>query len=154
MDDNDKFLEAISQIESSGGKNLSHPTVKRGIHKGMHGVGQYALMPLTIDTLNNAKRRDKKFGPDENVVSQLNNDELDQFFKDNPRVETNYANQLADFVRQRVQNLGRDDETAAYLWNQGQNTKEEKLTDDVIQEHPYVQKFKLIKEMMDNKYAK
>lgn len=150
MDKRDRFLQLISQIESSGGRDLAHSVIDSGIHKGDRAVGRYGLMPNTVETLNNIKKRDQQFGPDENITSQLNNDELDEFVQSNPRVEDNYANQLADYVLNKTDG---DMEKAAFLWNQGQYTPKEDLTPELMEQTDYVQKFNQIKEMMD-KYAK
>ena len=47
-DDSPAELRAIMQVESSGGKNLKHPTVEHGLNAGTHAGGGYAVMPLTF----------------------------------------------------------------------------------------------------------
>ena len=42
----DSFLDTISQLETSGGKNLKHKPSK-GFHGGAVAVGDHAIMPLT-----------------------------------------------------------------------------------------------------------
>ena len=52
----DNFLEAIAGVESSGGVNFNHPTIKTGIHKGQRAAGTYGLMPNTVKEVVNRMR--------------------------------------------------------------------------------------------------
>lgn len=109
-----RFLQYISQLESSGGKNTNHPTMHTGIHAGDTAEGQYGLMPNTKDEL--MKR----------YPAELTDDSSNDA----------YANKLAE----RVLNRSKGDETtAAGLWNQGHNAPEEAFPD--IRDSAYAQKY-------------
>lgn len=41
-------MSALSNVESSGGKNLNHEMISSGIHAGDRAGGHYGLMPLTV----------------------------------------------------------------------------------------------------------
>lgn len=125
----DNFLNAISQIESSGGKNLNHPISNAPLQMGQQAVGQYGLMPNTIAEM--AKR----------------NRDPAAVITPGSQQEQQVAQQLA----QRV--LGRfpDPAMAAYAWHSGHN-----LTPDQIQQRdylndPYVQKFQKIWKSLGHK---
>jgi hypothetical protein len=51
----EKFLANIRTIESAGGKNLRHPTVEGGLHDGDAAIGEYGLMPNTIQEYKNKR---------------------------------------------------------------------------------------------------
>lgn len=97
-EDIERFLHYISQIESSGNKNLEHPVISTGLHKGDQAEGQYGMMPKTMDELEN--RYPSSF--DENSTPD------------------DYAKKLAEKVLTRANG---DETLAAGLWNQGHNTR-------------------------------
>lgn len=124
----DNFLNAISQIESSGGTNLSHPISNAPIQAGQQAVGQYGLMPNTVQEMAHRNRSPASIAPGSPEEQQV-------------------ANQLADRVLNRFQ----DPNMAAYAWHSGHN-----LTPDQVQQRdylqdPYVQKFQKIWKALGNK---
>lgn len=42
-----QFLEALKQVESSGGRNTNHPVIESGIHAGESAQGELGIMPKT-----------------------------------------------------------------------------------------------------------
>lgn len=126
------FLARISQLESSGGLNTNHKTMETGIHKGSSAYGQYGLMPNTIREM--AKRK----GIQE--ISGLQDQDLKTVMQDFPTIEQNIVEALGQHVLDRA---GKDDELkAAYAWNMGHNLKPEGITPEMMENHPYVQKYK------------
>lgn len=112
------FLDTISQIESSGGKNLNHPVSNAPIQAGQQAVGQYGLMPNTVEEMAHRNR-----GP----ASVLPN---------SPE-EEQVAHQLASRVLDRFQ----DPNMAAYAWHSGHNLTPEQIQQRDYLHDPYVQKF-------------
>ena len=117
----DQFLDAISQIESNGGKNLNHPIMQGGIHAGEQAIGKYGLMPNTVEEMARRTRGPASVtpgSPEEQAVAQ----------------------QLAERVLNRFQ----DPEMAAYAWNSGHNLTPKEVKERDYQHDPYVEKFKKI----------
>ncbi len=134
MDDRlQQFLEAIKQIESSGGKDIDHPVMESGIHSGASAYGQYGLMPNTVREM--AKRQGLK-----NLVG-LDDPSLKAVLSEDPNVEQKIAEALA----QRVLNRAGDEEKAAYMWYMGHNLNPENITPEMLEKHQYIQKFKKLK---------
>lgn len=139
----DSFLKKISNIESSSGQNLEHPTVTSGIQAGDTAVGQYGLMPNSIDEL--AKRAAmQKNAP--LVVQRMKNmqdpQKEAQMVKEDPELEDLYAKVMAQHVLGRQ---GGDEDKAAYSWNKGSNLKPEDISQDQLDNSDYVQKFRKLK---------
>ena len=135
VDQRTKFLNVIKQIESSGGKNVEHPIMNEGIHAGQQAIGNYGLMPNTIQELNNRARLNHQLTPEMQAVGR-NPASIGAA----PEIEQQYAQQLAD----RVLNKFHDPAMAAYSWNQGHNLTPEQVQQRDYLSHPYVQKFQKI----------
>lgn len=129
--DRDAFLKAISQMESSGGQNLNHPVVQTGIQAGQQAVGQYGLMPNTIEEMNNRQGRAPAGIAETSEAA----------------IQQRVAEQLAD----KVLNKYHDPEMAAYSWNHGHNLSPEAIKERHYQDDPYVQKFKQIRSRLGYK---
>ena len=113
-EDIQRFLHYISQIESSGGKNLDHPIIEKGRHAGTSAQGQYGVMPDTMTNLED--RHPSSF------------------------TDTSTPDDYAKVYANDVLNKAKGDETlAAGLWTNGQFTKPEKYED--IRSYPYAQKY-------------
>lgn len=133
----DKFLDIISQIESSGGKNTDHPEITSGIHKGESALGQYGLMPNTVREL--LHRRELAGQPHQPASEEASMD-----ITQNPQLEHDLASQLAQKVLGKFPN----EEMAAYSWNQGHNLTPEQVEQRDYLNSPYVQKFQAIKKSL------
>jgi hypothetical protein len=130
MQDLKTFLQKIAQIESAGGKNTKHRTMKSGIHAGSSAYGMYGLMPNTIREL--AKRQEM------NDIASMSDEDIKQQFSQNPELE----NKFAEYLGGRLLNKYDGDEArAAYAWNMGHNLPKERITDEKLSSHPYVNKF-------------
>ncbi len=140
--DRDEFLNTISQIESSGGQNTNHPVIQRGPQTGQQAMGLYGLLPNTIAELYNRAKMNKQATP-EMVEAAQNPDAV----KQNPELEKQYANQLAE----KVLNQYQDPEMAAYAWNHGHNLSLDKIKERHYADDPYVQKFKQIRKSLGHK---
>lgn len=139
--DDDKvktFLDLISQIESSGGKDTSHKEMAHGIQAGDAALGQYGLMPNTIYEM--AKRQRMK------DVLNIPKEELSEKFS--PELEQKIADALANRV---LEKSGGDQSVAAYRWNMGHNLPPERITPETLESSPYVQKFRALQQLLQKK---
>lgn len=127
----DKMLNAISQVESSGGKNTKHKPTSQG-----RAYGQWALMPSVIhDTirLNPDLKQHKK-------ALRLEGDNLSHYMQDNPQLEHTIAQK---HLSRLEHHFGQNPEALAFSWNQGVTGTNKALKQKQnIGQHPYVQKFK------------
>lgn len=146
--DKNKFLNLIRQMESSGGKNTNHKQLKSGIHKGDSAIGEYGIMPNTAREFIKRRELKDQIGPDEALMQQMNSQQLKDFLGNQDRVEQNLADDIADRVLSRSKG---DEEKAAYMWNQGHNMRASQITDDKLDSADYIQKFRALRSLMDNK---
>ena len=128
----DKILNAISQVESSGGKNVTHKPTERGT-----AFGRFAIMPDVIhDTIRlnpDLKRQHQK-------ALNLQGDDLHHYMQDNPKLEEQIANK---HLQRLEHHFGHNPEAISFAWNQGILGANRALkAKHNISEHPYVQKFK------------
>jgi hypothetical protein len=135
--DIETFLQLISEIESSGGKNFNHPAMESGIHKGHQAIGKYGLMPNTVNEIINRMRMSGQ--ADESITGLKNMDPvaLKQHLEQNQEIEDKIARALAGKV---LQDQG-DPEKAAFTWNQGHNLKPERVDEMGYKNNDYVKKF-------------
>lgn len=127
--DREQFKKIISQLESSGGKNLEHPEIQSGIHEGTKAFGEFALMPAT------AKEFARRINM--NDIKNMEPNEVNKYLESNPDKEEKLINAAMDYVLKK-QN---DPLKAAYSWNMGHNLKPEQIEQRNYLENPYVKKF-------------
>jgi len=146
MDENDKiksFLDTISQIESSGGKNFNHPQMKSGIHAGQSAIGRYGLMPNTVSEVLNRMRLSGSLTPELEQLRNLDPVALKETLEASPELEDEIARSLAN----KVLSQQNDEEKAAYAWNQGHNLKPDRIAKQPYKESDYVKKYNTLKKM-------
>lgn len=81
--DSKKMLQTIAQVESSGGKNISHKPLT-GMHEGETAYGKYGLTPHVIrETIHMNKDLRAKHGNG----SRLKGEDLHNYMDDNPGLE-------------------------------------------------------------------
>jgi len=137
MADNDKrqrFLNIIRALESSDGKDLKHPELASGLHEGDAAVGQYALMPNTINYLLDAEKRDTGETPPYEHLRDMSSSELASAFskdKNIPesirRTQEGAEDYLAGRYADQLLNKYKDPVLAQAAWNQGHNSDPEDL---------------------------
>lgn len=132
-----KFLNNISQIESSGGKNQNHPEIKSGIHQGDKAIGRYGLMPNTVSEVLNRMKSAGTLTPEMEELQKLDSKKLKEKMESNPELQDKVAESLAD----RVLTRQGDEEKAAYSWHKGHNLNPEKVKED-YENSDYVKKYK------------
>ena len=140
-DDINKFLDVIRQEESSGGKDTAHRMIQSGIHEGDSAMGQYGLMPNTVSEMANRAKRQGIASPDE--LDAIQNPSI---VNQNPELENQIAKQLAAKLLNQYHG---NQEQAAYGWNQGHNLTPEQVQERDYQQHPYVQKFQKLKQLLN-----
>lgn len=130
------FLKVISQLESSGGTNLSHSG---------SAMGQYGLMPGTIQEMSNRLKTQGSLTPEMADFAAQSPEDMKASLT--PDMEDAYARALAERTMQRQ---GGNDEMAAYAWRMGHNLSPEEITQRGYQDNSYVNKFRKLKELMKN----
>lgn len=139
------FLDVISQIESSGGKNLNHPMMQSGIHEGHRAMGKFGLMPNTVTEVATRMERDGTITPEIRALAAMSPVEMKRAIEEN----TDYEEQLARYLGTHIlKNQEGDMEKAAYSWNQGHNLTPDTIENRNYKEHDYVQKYKKIRDML------
>lgn len=137
--DRDQFLKLIAQIESSSGQNTNHQLIHGGHQKGQRAIGDYGLLPNTIQEFvqrnKNSENKDPVIAQLEAVPQQKYADVVSQ----NPFLEQHLASAVADHV---IDKNNGDLEKAAWAWNNGHNKPTEKITDAKLDSSPYVSKFR------------
>lgn len=133
----DSFLQAISMVESSDGKNVNHKRLKNGIHAGDAAVGSYGLMPNTVKNI--AGLMDKGH-PLRRKYLKMNNEDIEASLSKNPSHQKELASHLATKLHDK---FGGDESKMAYSWNQGHNLQPEHFKDSHkdYKNHDYVQKY-------------
>lgn len=135
----DRFLKTIGMIESSGGKNFSHPMIHSGMHKGQRAAGTYGLMPNTVNEILDRMRQEGALSPELQSLQELGPRRVKEEIERNPELEQQLADRLAQHV---LDKQGEDEEKAAYSWFQGHNLSPEEIEKRKYQEHDYVKKYK------------
>lgn len=129
----DDFLKPIRQIESNNGKNTNHRMLESGMHKGQRAIGDYGLMPLTVNEVVN-RSGDKELEP----LLGMGPEEKKEYLESNPGMQHKVAKNLAELV---LKNNNGDFKKAAYAWNQGHNLGPDTIEDRDYKSHDYVKKF-------------
>ena len=143
----DDFLDVISRIESSGGRNIKHPTVQAGIQAGTAAIGKYGLMPNTIKEYINRRRLEDSMTLQLKDIDSMNPAQMKAYIESNPQVEDELAKGLATQVLRKQ--LG-DEDRAAYSWHQGHNLSPKDISDQDLNDSAsiggqYVNKYRNIK---------
>jgi hypothetical protein len=126
----DKFLQAIMELESSGGMNQNH--------QEPNCVGRWGLMSATIKDM---VRLFDAHNPDVKDFVNLDTAQLKQIFKKHPELELHIARILARYVIAKQKG---DMSRAAYSWKYGQNTPANMISDEKLANESYIQKFMAI----------
>lgn len=138
-----RFLQKIKMIESSGGVDLNHPEMQSGIHKGQSAYGSYGLMPNTIQEIVNRSRISGKMNPSYKEIYNKDPETVKTVLEQNPEIEEQLAKDLALRLLQKMP----DEDRAAYGWNMGHNLPPERISEEDLNTHPYVNKFKALQKI-------
>jgi len=148
MNSQDRFLEAISELESSAGKNTKHKAMHTGLHQGDKAIGDFGIMPKTFRNVANSLRlKDSKlrsvlgdsYRDDEfDYVSKLPDRALKETLKSRPDLQLRAARYLATHLD--VMHNG-DPAKKAHGWRFGSNRPSDQITPRALIGSGYVQKF-------------
>jgi len=127
----EKMLNAISQVESSGGKNTKHKPTSMG-----QAYGKFALMP---DVVHDTIRLNPDLKRQHSKALNLNGKDLHHYLQDNPKLEQEIANK---HLSRLEHHFGQDPNKLSFAWNHGiVGTNRSLKQKQDISSHPYVQKF-------------
>lgn len=130
IEERQKILNAIKQVESSGGIDTDHKEMTSGIHAGESAIGSYGLMPNTIRELaNRYNLQDYKNQPDQTIQ---------QAILPGSEEEQRMAATLLAHIMSKP---GTTTEKAAYKWNMGHNIPPQNINNQELKNSPYVKKF-------------
>lgn len=138
------LLGAIGQVESSGGKNLSHKTVrdKNSIHYGHTAGGIFGMMPATAALII---KKDPNLASKYPELAEAAKDldkhhtKFTEAFNKDPRIAADFAISL--YNRNKGKTIS--DEQLVYSWLNGLKGAWQALKDkghDAISNHEYVKK--------------
>jgi GNAT superfamily N-acetyltransferase len=134
----DHFLHNIMQVETSGGKNLNHPKIKYGMHKGSKAIGKFALMPHTIKEVTKRYNMQGKSHPEIDTIHDMPTNQVSDYISKNPHVELELARTLANHV---IKKHGGDLKRAAYGWKYGHNLSSKDVNKTKLKHDPYLNNF-------------
>lgn len=139
MDEKQKFLQLMSLMESSGGKNVNHKTVEGGIQAGDTAMGQYGLMPNTIKEM--AQRRNIQNTGDhfDKQIQNVDNEIVPSVLVAHPELESRYAEELA---AKALEKSGGNQVDAAYRWRWGHNLPNDRVEEIKAQNPDYFERMK------------
>lgn len=146
MDEKEKqiraLLEAIKANESSGGQNLQHIPITRGVNAGDTALGQYGMTPNTMREMLNRNPQ--------NPYSDIKNIDLSNLYKNETNgiipealkrspvgIEGETARNLAEYALKKQQG---DERQAIASWLMGHNTPANKMG-EVIGRSPAAQEY-------------
>ena len=120
------ILQAQEHIESSGGKNVDHPEVTYGMHKGTSAKGRYGIMPSTLKDLAQNMTKDKEA---QEAAAIQDEERLKEYFSSHPKLEDRLAMQ---YIKQANKSMGGDynPDKITYAWQWGQNKTAEDFERD------------------------
>lgn len=131
-DDFERELRAIRTVESSGGLNVNHKLLTRGLHRGTRAGGEYGIMPITArETILKSKRRLVPF----RHYSELSNSELTELLNEDREFDGLLASYMWGKLRERFTK-----EQAACAWFWGPRSHR-CATHEKAQQDSYVIKF-------------
>lgn len=111
-----ELLRKIGMLESSGGIDTDHKEVTRGPQSGDTAIGEYGLMPNTLEEFSERYPSD--------VTEGMDKQQLVQRAKEDPEFARTMAATMASHLKNK-RGLS-DDETAA-AWEAGHNLPKEKI---------------------------
>lgn len=128
----EKMLNALSQVESSGGKNTHHKPTSMGT-----AYGRFAEMP---DVIHDTIRLNPDLKRQHGKALRLQGDNLNRYMQDNKGLEDLIAQKHLDRLEHH---FGHNPEAISFAWNHGiKGTNKALQSKQNISQHPYVQKFK------------
>jgi len=135
--DHNKMLNAISSVESNKGKYTHHKPVEGGMHQGSSAVGQYGLMPITIQEtvkMNPALKREHS------KILGMKGPELHNYMQKHPDLEGKIAH---SYLSRLEHHFGQDPEKIGFSWFQGISAGHKAIKENKpISQHFHVKKIR------------
>lgn len=122
MSDKRAFKKLMSAIESDNNPNAVHKPVPGEMHKGTSAIGQYGMMPITIQDI--ARQLSEKSELDK-LIENANPNQVQEILQSNPQKYDQYSDLMAEKVLNKA---GGDPMDAAMKWRWGPDSQE-KLAD-------------------------
>lgn len=111
--DHNKMLQTISQVESSGGKNINHGIGGGPIHGNERAFGKYGLMP---ETIREVIKGNKDLKARHAKALALKGDIFNKYMADHKGLE----DQIADrHLAHLEKHFGNDPDMLGYAWLEG-----------------------------------
>lgn len=139
------ILEAIAQVESSGGRDTAHVQLpKDSIHRGERAYGSYGLTPVLIrETV--AKHPDLR--KEHGKLTRLRGQDVHDYMKKNPKLEHELASRHYDRL---AEHFGHDPAKIGYAWLNGITGAKKAISQGKnLHDHWHVKK--VLKAYEDNK---
>lgn len=139
-------LLPIQMIESSGGSNTNHPMIEEGPQAGTRAYGKYGLMPMQIiDTVNHDPLLGSKHSDIASMDYKADQEKIFRTLKRFPELEKQIANSHWKRLGDRFDG---NQDRMAYAWLNG-ITGATRASDEDILNHPYVQKYRKYKQLLN-----
>ncbi|MEM4360434.1 MAG: hypothetical protein QXT45_07900 [Candidatus Bilamarchaeaceae archaeon] len=132
-------LQALTYVESSGGTQMEHALMTRGMHKGTRAMGSLGLMPIVAhEIVKNSPTLKQKYGNLLQYHPKERADKITEFIMSDPSIYhdivTTHWNRLGNIFNHNIDKM-------VHAWHHGiQGTMKKKPQE--IAASPYVQKFK------------
>lgn len=99
-----RIAAGLSQIETSGGKNLAHEPQTSGIHAGTTAGGTMGIMPITLrDQLRQSENIGMNIDPRVLALSQMSNSAITKNLNKNRNLDQATQDQLLRFLLHKKQ---------------------------------------------------
>ncbi len=146
----DIFLGRTSQIESGSNTNTNHAVMPAGIHEGQKAVGQYGLMPNTINEMSNRMKTEGRLPQEIKLMREmgLSDQQIADKVAQDPELEQQLADRLYEHVNKR---FAGDEEKMNHSWMYGHNLSPDKITPEVLEASPRTEKFRRLRDKMRKK---
>ena len=122
--DRENFKKVTKMIESSGGRNILHSPVYNEIHKGNTAIGDYALMPETINELIKSRPIDLDKDEQRRILNMSADEKRRLLVEEKPEYQEKFMDAMIDKLSE---NYGGDPLKMNYAYEHGHN-----LSDDTV----------------------
>ena len=130
-----RFLDAVADVETSGGKNMNHATITnpKNMNYGTHSRSKFGIMPLTA---KNIIKKDKNLRQTHSHLLALNGDKFHEAYHKDPNLDRELADKYYDKAHKI---FGSDPAKLGFAWLNGrQGTKDAINAGKDIENHWHV----------------
>lgn len=134
-DFHEKMLRTVASVESGGGINYNHETVRRGLNAGTRAIGSYGLMPLTVkEIVKGNPNLSKKYGH----IIPMAPDQVKNELEKSPKVQHEIA---STHLSRLTKIFGNNPAAIGMAWLRGiEGTKRAIKGGENIKDHWHVKK--------------